>query len=333
MIDAPNGETARHLPVMPSEAVAALNVRPGAVVVDGTFGAGGYSRLLLAAGARVIAIDRDPDAIAAGQTLQRAYENELRLVRGRFSALDRLADEKLDGVILDIGVSSMQFDQGERGFSFRTDAPLDMRMEQTGKSAADLLAEAAEEHLADIFYHFGEERGARRIAKAIVERRAADPIATTKQLADLMSALQPQRPGEFVHPATRVFQALRIAVNAELSELLAALAAAERALKPGGRLAVVTFHSLEDRIVKQFLATRATRGKAVSRRLPGEAAPEAPTFIAFPGQPVGPSVEEVRVNPRARSAKLRFAERLGAPARPLDAALRRLAAPTSLLES
>ncbi len=334
MSEAPSGDnSARHVPVMAREAVSAINPGPGAVVVDGTFGAGGYTRLLLEAGARVIAIDRDPQAIAGGQALQRAHENQLRLVSGRFSALDVLAGEKLDGVILDIGVSSMQFDQGERGFSFRTDAPLDMRMEQAGASAADLLAEADEAHLADIFYHYGEERGARRIARAIVERRAADPIASTKQLADLMSALQPQRPGEFVHPATRVFQALRIAVNSELSELAMALGAAERALKPGGRLAVVTFHSLEDRIVKQFFAARATRGKAVSRRLPGEAEPAAPTFVGFPGQPVAPSEDEIRANPRARSAKLRFAERLDAPARPLEDALRRLAAPTERLES
>ncbi len=323
--------TVRHVPVMAAEAVAALRPHAGALLLDGTFGAGGYSRLLLEAGADVIAVDRDPDAIRAGRALAAEFTPRLCLVEGRFAMLDILAGQKLDGVVLDIGVSSMQFDQAQRGFSFRADAPLDMRMAQSGESAADILAQAGEEKLADIFYHYGEERASRRIAKEITERRKADPIQTTKQLADLMTKLLPQRPGEAIHPATRVFQALRIAVNSELTELAGALCAAERALRPGGRLAVVTFHSLEDRIVKQFFAARAARGRGPSRLLPGEPVPEPPTFLAFPGQPATPGVLEVRANPRARSAKLRFAERLEAPPRGPDAVLLALAAPTALL--
>ena len=329
----PSGPAAGHIPVMAAEAVAALDPRPGALMLDGTFGAGGYTRLLLEKGATVIAIDRDPDAIARGRAMERDFAGRLRVVEGRFSRLDALAGAPLDGVVLDIGVSSFQFDQAQRGFSFRSDAPLDMRMAQQGPTAADILAEADEATLADIFFHYGEERAARRVAKAVVARRAHDPVRTTKQLADLMNGLAPQRPGEGMHPATLVFQALRIAVNGELMELAEALVAAERALKPGGRLAVVTFHSLEDRIVKQFFAARGSRGRAPSRRLPGEAAPESATFLAFPGQPIGPGLAEIAANPRARSAKLRFAERLDAPARPLDESLARLAAPTESLKS
>jgi 16S rRNA (cytosine1402-N4)-methyltransferase len=302
-----------HVPVLLEETLAALQVRAGGLYLDGTFGAGGYSRALLARGARVVALDRDPAAILGGAALQSEYPDRLRLIEARFGALDEVAGD-LDGVALDIGVSSMQLDQAERGFSLRFDAALDMRMEGRGATAADILAEASVAELADIFFHLGEERASRRIARAIVADRTAAPFVSTLQLAGLVARVAPSPPGEKMHPATRVFQALRIAVNDELGQLALGLAAAERALKPGGRLAVVTFHSLEDRIVKQFLAQRSQRGHAISRLLPGEPARPRPSFRAFPGQPVIPSAREVAENPRARSAKLRFAERLEAPA-------------------
>jgi len=302
-----------HVPVLCEEAVGALGVREGGLYLDGTFGGGGYTRALLARGARVVALDRDPAAIAGGAALAAAHPDRLRLVAARFGELDKQSDP-LDGVVLDIGVSSMQIDEPARGFSLRFDAPLDMRMEAQGASAADLLAGSSEAELADIFFYFGEERAARRIARAIVVDRVLSPFVSTRQLAGLVARLAPAPPGEHMHPATRVFQALRIAVNDELGELSDGLAAAERALKPGGRLAVVTFHSLEDRIVKQFLARRTGRGRTASRLLPGEPAPPTPTFRSFPGQPITPSATEIATNPRARSAKLRFAERLeGAP--------------------
>ncbi len=302
-----------HVPVLLAETLEALRVCPGGLYLDGTFGAGGYTRALLQRGAQVVALDRDPAAIAGGAALAAEFPERLRLVEARFGDLDRIA-QNLDGVTLDVGVSSMQLDQGERGFSLRFDAALDMRMEGQGATAADILAEAEEAELADIFYHFGEERAARRIARAIVADRATAPFVSTLQLAGLVGRVAPAPPGERTHPATRVFQALRIAVNDELGQLSQALSGAERALKPGGRLAVVTFHSLEDRIVKQFLAARSGRGRAVSRLLPGEPKPTPPSFRAFPGQPVTPGAGEIAENPRARSAKLRFAERLDAPA-------------------
>jgi 16S rRNA (cytosine1402-N4)-methyltransferase len=302
-----------HVPVLLEETLAALEVRADGLYLDGTFGAGGYTRALLERGARVIALDRDPSAVARGAALAAQYPDRLRLIEARFGELDRYG-EALDGVALDIGVSSMQIDEAERGFSLRMDARLDMRMERRGATAADILAEASEAELADIFFHYGEERAARRIARAIIADRKASPFVSTAQLAGLVARLAPAPPGERTHPATRVFQALRIAVNDELGELQRGLAAAERALKPGGRLAVVTFHSLEDRIVKQFLARRTGRGRAASRLLPGEPAPPRPSFKGFPGQPVVPSAGEIAANPRARPAKLRFAERLDAPA-------------------
>jgi 16S rRNA (cytosine1402-N4)-methyltransferase len=212
----------------------------------------------------------------------------------------------------------MQLDEASRGFSLRQDAPLDMRMEGAGRSAADILREDDERTIADILFHFGEERAARRIARAIVADRQTSPYVSTRRLAEMIARVAPARPGETIHPATRSFQALRIAVNDELGQLLGALEAAERALKPGGRLVVVTFHSLEDRIVKQFLARRSGRGEAASRRLPGEPTPAEPTFLAAAGQPILPGQAELAANPRARSAKLRFGERAAAPARARD---------------
>jgi 16S rRNA (cytosine1402-N4)-methyltransferase len=322
------GGPVRHIPVLLGPALEALALRAGGLYLDGTFGAGGYARAMLDRGARVIAVDRDPAAVAAGQSLVGDAEGRLTLVEGRFGELDaiarRLGAGTLDGVALDIGVSSMQFDEAERGFSLRHDAPLDMRMEGAGRSAADILREDDEATIADILYHFGEERAARRIARAIVADRRGAPYVSTRQLADMIGRVAPARPGELTHPATRSFQALRIAVNDELGELARGLEAAERALAPGGRLVVVTFHSLEDRIVKQFLARRSGRGQAASRLLPGEPALAAPTFFAPSGQPVLPEAAECAANPRARSAKLRFAERTAAPARGADPAIETL---------
>ena len=302
-----------HIPVLLAQVLDALQIREGGHYLDATFGAGGYAKAMLARGARVTALDRDPSAIAGGDALAAQYPERLRLVDARFGDLDQHASG-LDGVVMDIGVSSMQIDQPERGFSLRFDAPLDMRMEGQGATAADILREASAEELADIFFHFGEERAARRIARAIVADRVAAPFVSTLQLAGLVSRLSPVPPGERTHPATRVFQALRIAVNDELGQLLSGLVAAERALAPGGRLAVVTFHSLEDRIVKQFLARRSSRGRAVSRLLPGEPVPPRASFLGLGRQPMTAGEAELAVNPRARSAKLRFAERLDAPA-------------------
>ncbi|MBV8473966.1 MAG: 16S rRNA (cytosine(1402)-N(4))-methyltransferase RsmH [Hyphomicrobiales bacterium] len=326
--DVAAGGPVRHIPVLLAEALDALKVRAGGLYLDGTFGAGGYTRALLERGARVIAVDRDPTAIAGGQALASASQGRLALVEGRFGDLDALAGKvglgPLDGVALDIGVSSMQFDEAERGFSLRADAPLDMRMEGAGRSAADILREDDEATIADILYHFGEERAARRIARAIVADRKTAPYVSTRQLAEMIARVAPARPGELTHPATRAFQALRIAVNDELGQLLRGLEAAERALAPGGRLAVVTFHSLEDRIVKQFFARRSGRGRAASRLLPGEPIPELPTFLVAAGQPILPSATELADNPRARSAKLRFGERTEAPARARDATIETL---------
>ncbi|HXT08074.1 MAG TPA: 16S rRNA (cytosine(1402)-N(4))-methyltransferase RsmH [Roseiarcus sp.] len=308
-----------HIPVLIAETLAALAIKPGGLYLDATFGAGGYTRAMLERGARVVALDRDPAAIAGGAALAAEYPDRLRLVEARFGGLDAHG-EALDGVALDIGVSSMQIDGAGRGFSLRFDAALDMRMESRGPTAADILAEASVAELADIFFYYGEERAARRIARAIVADRTEAPFVSTSQLAGLVARVAPAPPGERTHPATRVFQALRIAVNDELGQLQSALCAAERALKPGGRLAVVTFHSLEDRIVKQFLARRSGRGRVASRLLPGEPAPPRPSFKSFPGQPIVPRQGEIAANPRARSAKLRFAERLDAPAFAADAA-------------
>ncbi len=314
-----------HVPVLLREALEALEPCAGGLYVDGTFGAGGYARALLDRGARVIGLDRDLSAIRLGAALAATSEGRLQLVEARFGDLEavaaRLGVVTVDGVVLDIGVSSMQLDEGARGFSFRFDAPLDMRMEPLGRSAADILREEDEATIADILHYFGEERAARRIARAIAADRRSAPFTSTLQLARMIARVAPVRRGETTHPATRTFQALRIAVNDELGELLRGLVAAERLLAPGGRLVVVTFHSLEDRIVKQFLARRSGRGRAPSRLLPGEPAEPEPTFEVPRGQPIEASQAEMSVNPRSRSAKLRYAVRSSAPARGMDSVI------------
>lgn len=320
---------ARHVPVLLAEVLDALALRPGGRYLDGTFGAGGYSRAILEAapGATLLALDRDPTAVASGADLVAAMQGRLVLSQACFGDLrdeaERFGMLPLDGVVLDIGVSSMQIDQAERGFSFRFDGPLDMRMGREGQSAADLVNEAEEGLLANIFYHYGEERRSRAVARAVIEARRKAPLTRTKQLADLVAGIVRAEPGG-AHPATRVFQALRIAVNDELGELVRALHGAEEALKPGGRLVVVTFHSLEDRIVKQFLSTRSGRSPAGSRHAPAVAMAE-PTFRLVSKGSVAPSEAEMRANPRARSAKLRAAERNATPARPAEPGLAALA--------
>jgi 16S rRNA (cytosine1402-N4)-methyltransferase len=288
--------------------------------LDGTFGAGGYARGLLEAGAaQVIGVDRDPLALQMAATWAEAYGDRLRLVAGNFSDLDAHAGQLLDGVVLDLGVSSMQIDQADRGFSFQKDGPLDMRMSQSGPSAADLVNTGSEAHLADILFHYGEERAARRIARAIVEARAIAAITTTLALSEIISKCLPRpKPGQS-HPATRSFQALRIAVNAEFSELVAGLSAAERALKPGGLLAVVTFHSLEDRIVKRFFQAAAGEEPNANRYAPVKSNVTA-RFDLVTRKAIGPDPDELEANPRSRSAKLRIARRTGALAVSLDAA-------------
>ncbi len=321
-------QPSRHVAVLLAEVLEALQPLQGALIVDGTFGAGGYTKAILDRGASVVALDRDPAAIRGGAGLVAASEGRLRLVEARFGDLCAVAQtlglEKADGVVFDIGVSSMQLDEAERGFSLRFDAPLDMRMSRTGRTAADILRDEDENTIADILFHFGEERAARRIARAIVADRETSPFVSTLELARMIARVAPARRGELTHPATRTFQALRIAVNDELGELLRGLAAAERLLAPGGRLAVVTFHSLEDRIVKQFLASRSRRGRVPSRLLPGEPAEAEPTFEVARGQPIEPSEGEASANPRSRSAKLRFAVRLDASPRAPDSALEAL---------
>ena len=319
---------ALHVPVLLDAIVEAVSPVSG-VWVDGTFGAGGYSRGLLEAGAaRVIGIDRDPEALARAQAWAGDFAGRLDLRAGRFGELDGLAGGAVDGVALDIGVSSMQLDQGARGFSFLRDGPLDMRMEQAGPSAADLVNGAPEALLADVLHQYSEERAARRIARALVAARKVKPFETTLELASAVERCLPRpKPGQ-PHAATRSFQALRIAVNDELGELARGLAAAERALAPGGWLAVVTFHSLEDRVVKRFLQLRSGAAPRASRH-----APEAEVVAAgfrLMGKAVSASEAEVAANPRARSARLRLARRLDAPATPVDA--RALGLPALALE-
>ena len=319
-----------HVPVLLKEAMEALEPRAGGLYIDGTFGGGGYAQALLDHGARVIALDRDPSAIRGGAAIAASSGGRLELVEARFGDLDEIAKrlgvvDTVDGIVLDIGVSSMQLDEAARGFSLRFDAPLDMRMGASGRSAADILRDDDEATIADILFHFGEERAARRIARAIVADRETKPFTSTLELAGMIARVAPARRGELTHPATRAFQALRIAVNDELGELVRGLCAAEGLLKPGGRFAVVTFHSLEDRIVKQFFASRSGRGRTASRRLPGEPAEAEPTFDAPRGQPVEASEAETSANPRSRSAKLRFGVRTSAPPRGRDEGIESLA--------
>ena len=288
--------------------------------LDGTFGAGGYARALLEAGAaRVTGVDRDPLALEMAAPMLAEYGDRLRLLAGTFSDLDQLAPGPLDGVVLDLGVSSMQLDIAERGFSFLRDGPLDMRMSQSGESAADLVNTATEEQLADVIYHYGEDRAARRIARAIVAARSPDPITTTLRLAEVVASVLPRpKPGQS-HPATRSFQAIRIAVNTEFTELVEGLEAAERVLKPGGTLAVVSFHSLEDRIVKRFFQSRSGGGGQGSRYAPERPA-ETPRFTLLNRKAIGPDEAELARNPRSRSAILRAGRRTDAPAGPVDPA-------------
>jgi 16S rRNA (cytosine1402-N4)-methyltransferase len=321
---APPETFARHVPVMRSEALGALGLRPGGAYVDGTFGAGGYTSEILwsFSDATVVAFDRDPDALAGGAELVARSHGRLRLVGRPFSEMAELGLPPMDGVVLDIGVSSMQFDEALRGFSFRNDGPLDMRMSRDGLSAADVVNGESEERLADIIYRYGEERLSRPLARGIVAARKDGEIRTTRQLADIITKIVWQRPGE-IHPATRTFQALRIHVNDELGELARGLHAAEAVLKPGGSLAVVTFHSLEDRIVKQFFAARSGRIGG-SRHHPLQAA--AATFDVKGRWPATPEASEIAFNPRARSAKLRAAIRTAEPAGPVDRQVMALAA-------
>ncbi len=293
-----------HTPVLLDEVIGALAISLGETHVDGTYGAGGYSRAILSAGANVIAFDRDPDAIASAQPAV-----GLTLVEDRFSQMDRHIEAPVDGVTLDIGVSSMQLDQSSRGFSFQSDGPLDMRMAQSGESAADYLNRADEDEIADTIFRYGDEPKSRRIARAIV---AARPVETTSQLARIVRKAVGWRDGDKKDPATRTFQAIRIHVNGELDELEGGLAAAERVLKPGGRLAVVTFHSLEDRLVKRFLRDRGGSAPQGSRHAPMVTASRMPTFEGV-AKAIRPSEAETARNPRARSATLRVAKRTSAP--------------------
>ena len=309
--------TAPHIPVLLDEVIAALDPQPGDVVVDATFGAGGYTRAILQRGATVHAFDRDPDAIAAGRQWPETREQPPRLVLHprRFSemvaALAEAGIARVDGVTMDVGVSSMQLDQAERGFAFSAEGPLDMRMSREGESAADFLNSAREEDIADVLYRYGEERQSRRVARAIV---AARPLETTGDLARVVRKALGHRPGAPKDPATRSFQAVRIHVNAELDELEAGLRAPEVLLHEGGRLAVVSFHSLEDRIVKRFLREGTGAHAGSSRHVPERMAATPPAF-ARASKAIRPSEAEIARNPRARSATLRAAVRSAAPAR------------------
>ncbi|AKH42393.1 16S rRNA (cytosine1402-N4)-methyltransferase [Altererythrobacter atlanticus] len=308
---------APHIPVLLDEVIDALAPQPGDVMVDATFGAGGYTRALLDAGATVHAFDRDPDAIAAGREWPETRENPPRLVlhprrfSEMFSAMAEAGVAQVDGVTMDIGVSSMQLDQPERGFAFSSEGPLDMTMEQSGPNAADFVNGADEAEIADVIYRYGEERQSRRVARAIV---AARPLTTTGQLAQVVRKALGHRPGAPKDPATRTFQAIRLHVNGELDELASGLSAAEHLLREGGRLAVVSFHSLEDRIVKRFLKEAAGATGRVSRHLPDVPQENAPTFTRL-SKAIRPSEAEVLRNPRARSSTLRAATRTVAPAR------------------
>ena len=320
------GGPVRHVPVMLNEVLDCLNPVSGETIIDGTFGAGGYSSAILDKGATVIAIDRDPDAIVGGAPLADTSDGRLKLVAGEFAELDVIANaagfDAVDGVVLDIGVSSMQLDEAERGFSFRQDGPLDMRMGQAGPSAADVVNHADQATLTRIFGLLGEERQAPRVSSAIVKARAKAPITRTSELARIIEAAVGKKPGDRIHPATRSFQGLRIFVNGELEQLAKGLFAAERILKPGGRLVVVTFHSLEDRIVKRFFQDRAGKASG-SRHLPQAEASE-PLFSQSERSALAAGEEETADNPRARSAKLRWGVRTAASCRKGDLSIFKL---------
>ena len=312
MSDAP------HAPVLLAEVIAALAPAPGDVIIDATFGAGGYTRAILDRGAQVIGLDRDPTVQPHADAVAAAHPGQFQLIRTPFSGLAEAFEEsgkgKLDGAVFDIGVSSMQLDQAERGFSFLRDGPLDMRMGGDGPTAADLLNTAPEQVIADVLYLYGEERASRRIAKAIV---AARPLTRTGQLSDIVGACLPRPKPGHSHPSTRSFQAIRIWVNDEFGQLVAGLAAAERALRPGGKLAVVSFHSLEDRIVKRFMQARSNSAGGGSRYAP-ETERIEPAFTLPFRRAFGPDETELATNPRSRSALLRVGIRTHAPAGRVD---------------
>lgn len=312
--------TAPHIPVMLNEVLIALKPAAGEVYVDCTLGAGGYTRGILDANknCKLIGIDRDQTAHDMASRWGADYKGRITLVKNSFgqleSALQSISVDKVDGIVLDLGVSSMQFDEAERGFSFRFDAPLDMRMDrQSGQTAADIVNSYEEEKLANLIYIYGEERKSRHVASAIIKARAVTKIKTTKQLADIIRSVIHVSPRDKIDPSTRTFQALRIAVNDELGELESVLIAAENCLKTGGRLVVVTFHSLEDRIVKNFLNSRARPAPAPSRHMPMayDAQENRLSFSLLTKKPVTPTEDEMKINPRSRSAKLRAAIRLG----------------------
>ena len=314
-----------HIPVLLASMLEALSPQDHEVYIDGTFGAGGYSSAILEkADCRVLGIDQDPDVLRGGRPLLQKYGGALSLLEGRYSAMVELvADLGIDavqGVVLDIGVSSMQLDQAGRGFSFRANGPLDMRMSQSGPTAADLVNGLSEEELATVLWRFGEEKKSRKIARAIVDRRVAIPFTETGDLADLIAQILPKRPGDKIHPATRSFQALRIYLNDELGELLRGLNAATKILAPGGRLVVVSFHSLEDRIVKRFLRLGAGRVANQSRHLPDVNKETPAAYQIINSKAVKASDTEIEVNPRARSAVLRSAIRADTPSLEFDEA-------------
>ncbi|TXR47760.1 16S rRNA (cytosine(1402)-N(4))-methyltransferase RsmH [Phyllobacterium endophyticum] len=320
MPESPHASDGRHIPVLLDEVIAALQPEKGQRIIDGTFGAGGYTRRILETGAFVTAVDRDPSAIEVGRAMENEFAGRLTLVQGTFSTLDQVALLGApDGIVLDIGVSSMQIDEAERGFSFQKDGPLDMRMSSSGPSAADVVNRLKIGDLARIFNFLGEERHAGRIARMIDKRRTTEPFTRTRDLANAIEALVGRNPKVPIHPATRVFQALRIFVNDELGELVRALHAAERVLKPGGRLVVVTFHSLEDRIVKRFFSDRSGAGGG-SRHLP-QRDQRLASFTPVGKGVVIPAEDEALRNPRARSAKLRAGTRTVNPALAEDHAI------------
>ncbi|MBP5534152.1 MAG: 16S rRNA (cytosine(1402)-N(4))-methyltransferase RsmH [Alphaproteobacteria bacterium] len=298
-----------HIPVLLNEVIQSLHIKKGGIYVDGTFGAGGYTQAILDAEptVRVIAIDRDETAIAAGQDLVKKYAPRLTLLNGQFGDMEKLVSEQVDGVVLDIGVSSMQIDRPERGFSFQKDGPLDMRMGQSGQTAADIVNSFDEEQLADIIYQYGEERFSRKIAKAITQARQIKPFETTMELANVIHKVMPHKAGD-IDSATRTFQALRIFVNDELGELERGLKGAEKILKNDGILSVVTFHSLEDRIVKNFLQNATAPNQHINKYKPTTEQQNTPFKLAFK-KPLSASEDEIKKNPRSRSAHLRSAIR------------------------